>query len=564
MKWVIIICLLALSAFSGCQRLDLNPLTEGNVENWFKNENQFELAVNALYDPELWSVETNRIYNMDRQTDDWNERTVVYEIPAGTISSDWSGVKNNWKNLYKGIARANEILMQIANYKGNGISTDKLNQFKGEACFFRACFYSYLIFLWGDVPYIDGNISIEDALKTGRTDKNEILQQIYRDFDIAISYLPLTNDNGRITKGAAYAFKARTATWMLDYKTAATAAKGCMDLGVYSLDPDYSHLFLLSTNSSPEFIFILPRSKELTGNDIYIKNWLPRNAGGYATAEPSWELFCSYYCTDGLPIDESLLYDPQHPFKNRDPRLAETIVPFGTPFLGHIYDPSAKEVLDLNTGEMVTNKDTKFFTQYASFNGLLLKKGVDETWTETYRIDPNVIIMRYADVLLMYAEAKEELDEIDGSVFEALNQVRARAYKVDPGDVNQYPEISETDQKKLRKIIRYERRVELAWENRRYFDIIRWKIADEALSRPVCGIFNKEGLEANINSGDYFFPKGVLPRVEDNGVVDLTPLINTGKVRIVVPRNFDEREYLWPIPSEEIKINKNITQNPGY
>lgn len=565
MKKIILILIIGTCISSGCAKLDLNPLTEGSVEEWFTTDAEFEQAINALYDPDLWYIEMRRIYNMDRQSDDWNERTVVYEIPAGTMSSDDVQVKEAWSNLYKGIARANKILVQIDKMGSTGtISNDKLKLYKGQASFFRACFYSYLIFLWGDVPYIDGDITIDEAFSMGRVSKIDILNHIYQDFDIAVDNLPLVSSKGPLTKGAAYAFKARTATWMLDYQTARTAAKNCIDLGSYSLDDDYSRMFLLSTNSSPEFIFVIPRSLSFTGKGISIKNWLPRNTGGFATAEPSWELFCSYYCTDGLPIDKSPLYSPQFPFRNRDPRLAETIVEFETPFLGFIYDPSAVQVLNTKTNELVTNKDTQLFIQYASFNGLALKKGVDEGWTATYIIDPNMIIMRYADVLLMYAEACIELNQIDASATNALNQIRARAYKTNVSSIGSYPAITETDQAKLRTILRNERRVELAWENRRYFDLIRWKIADEALSRPICGLPTKNGLQANLNSGDYFFPRNVLPIIQDNGTVDLSPLISTGKIRVVVPRQFANRQYLWPLPSQDLKININLTQNPGY
>lgn len=566
MKKLTTIIILSSFLVIGCQKLDLNPLSEGSSSNWFSNEQEFLLALNDLYRPELWYVEARRVYNTDRFTDDWNQREYLYDFVAGTITSDWTDSKETWINSYKAIARANTILNNLENADGK-IPKKRLEQFKGEASFFRASFYSYLIFLYGDVPLVTTDISIEEAFATGRADKNEILQQIYNDFDVAANLLPKQSDGvQRVTKGAAYAFKARVAAWMLDYETAKNASLACMNLGVYSLEPEYGKLFLPSTNSSPEFIYILPQSLELTGNaTLTTTSFIPRYVGGTSTAQPSWELFCSYTCNDGLPIDESPKYDPQNPFKNRDPRLPATIIEFGTPHLGYIYDPGAKEVMELATGKMVTNQETQFSSQFASYNGLDLKKGVDESWADDKKADPNFIVMRYADVLLMYAEAKMELNDIDQSVFEALNQVRARAYGVSPNATSLYPKISETNQDKLRTIIRTERRVELAWENRRYFDLIRWRLAETVLSRPVVGLPQKAGLEANINSGDYFFPKGALPIVDENGLVDLQPLINTGKVRVVVNRQFQTKQYLWPIPTEEITINPNLLpNNPGY
>src|SRR5699024_473916 len=108
---------------------------------------------NDLYRPDLWYVEGARVYNTDRFTDDWNQREYLYDYVAGTITSDWSDSKNTWINTYKGIARANKVLGSLDKVKGK-IPNEKIEQFKGEASFFRASFYSYLIFLYGDVPFL--------------------------------------------------------------------------------------------------------------------------------------------------------------------------------------------------------------------------------------------------------------------------------------------------------------------------------------------------------------------------------------------------------------------------
>lgn len=563
MKKLLISIISVLFMAMGCQNLDLHPLSEGSSENWYKNDNEITLALNDLYRDAIWYVEGRRLYNTDRWTDDWNQREYLYDWVAGSITGEWPDTRNTWANTYKGITRANTILSSLDNAGGN-LSEDRINQLRGEASFFRACFYSYLIFLYGDVPLITEYITIEQAFATGRTDKTIVLEQIYRDFDVAIEYLPINSTGDqRVTKGAAYAFKARTATWMLDYETAKEAAGKCIDLSVYSLDPEYGRLFHSTTNISPEFIFVIPRSEVLTGTNMAGSSFLPRFLGGTSTAQPSWELFCAYTCTDGLPIDESNLFDPQNPFKNRDPRLSELVPEFGTSFHGFIFDPGATHIMNLTTNTMIVNQETQLTSQFASYNGLILKKGVDEAFANK-RADPNIIIMRYADVLLMYAEAKIELNEIDNSTLDAINQVRARAYKVMPSQTSRYPAVTETDQSKLRKILRMERRAELAWENRRWFDLIRWRIAEIAMKRPVYALPIKAGLEANIASGDYFFPQGALPEIDENGLVDFSVMYETGKIRRVVPRNFSNRQYLFPLPSREVMINDNIEQNPEY
>ncbi|MDR3218314.1 MAG: RagB/SusD family nutrient uptake outer membrane protein [Dysgonamonadaceae bacterium] len=553
--------------FTGCQNLDLNPLSEGSSENWYSNEQEITMALENLYRPiMIYWEEGYRFYHSDRETDDFQHRTTMYQWSSGTLTGDQDYIENTWDNLYKGVTRTNTIIASLEHAKGN-ITDEQLQRFDAEARFFRAVFYSYLIFLWGDVPFYTEYLSIEDAFKMGRTDKNVILEQIYKDFDKAIEVLPKSyNGVQRVTKGAAYAFKARTATWFLDYAKARDAAKGCIDLDVYSLHSDFGNMFLSKTRTSSEFIFVQPRSKMLLDNAESTTMFLPRNPAGTANCQPSWDLFCAFLCTDGLPIDKSPLYSPKEPFKNRDPRCAYTCVEFGTSFLGYIYDPSPKAttVLNLSTNKQVTNKDSYANDVWAANNGMCLKKGVDEEWTDDKETDKSVIWMRYADVLLMYAEAKIELNEIDASTLDAINQVRARAYKVKLTETTKYPAITETNQAKLRTILRTERRMELAWENRRFYDLVRWRIAEITITRPKYGLLEKAGLTTNYNNGDYFFPQDVLPEIDENGCPDFTKMYQTGKIRIIVPRNFQMRQYLLPIPTSDVMINKNISQNPGY
>ena len=138
------------------------------------------------------------------------------------------------------------------------------------------------------------------------------------------------------TKGAAMAMKARIALYMSDWSVARDAAKACMDLGVYELYPDYATLFLSKTKNTKEAVFSLPRSVALgeqLGSNYPVKATITRNSGGWASYNPSWELFCSYLCTDGLPIDQSPLFNPREPFENRDPRCARSLCPLRPGFL---------------------------------------------------------------------------------------------------------------------------------------------------------------------------------------------------------------------------------------
>lgn len=548
---------------TSCVDLDISPLSEGSTENWNSTEEEIVMSLNDLYKSAFWATAS------DFWTDDQMYRALLNEVNGGTITSESSQSESIWQLSYKAISRANFLISTIG--RAN-LNEEVEAKYIAEARFMRACMYSRLIFYFGDVVYYEDPVSLEDASGMGRTDKNLVLQKIYADYDYAIQYLPQnygSNELKRATKGAAYAFKARVALHMSDWATVKDAAWGCMELKEYELQSNFGNLFLVTTRNSKESIFIVPRSIEydvsISGNDIV--NVISRNAGGYGVEDPTWELFCSFLCNDGLPIDESPNFDPHEPFKNRDPRCSYTIVAFGSEHLGFIYDPhpNALQVLNTTTNLMVKNNDTRTNNQYASWNGLVWKKGVDKTWLENgKKTDPDKIYMRYADVLLMYAEAKLELNEIDQSVLDAMNEVRARAYGVDKSNTSSYPAIAMHDQSKLRKILRIERRMEFAREGLRYYDLIRWKMAEKTLNLPVYCMLDPKPMKVQADQGLWFFPE--TPPVDEDGIADFSGLLNKGYIKKLAERKFDkDRQYLFPIPAKEVISSNNIiTQNPNY
>ena len=565
MKKHILILSASILLLSGCNDLDLFPLSEASKETWFADETEMKMAVNNIFHKSFWS--SYAPWEGYYHTDDFQWRQYASWGQDGTLAADNSHIKNTWGASYMCIARANAVL---ENYEKalEIIPENKLNIYAANAKFARATMYSKLIFHWGDVPYYEGTIDIDQAFSMGRTNKSEILQKIYADYDYAIANLPTnysSSESQLATKGAALAFKARIALYMGDFAIARDAAKGCIDLGVYQLFPDYYTLFIPSTKNSIESIFVEPFSLDFASY-WDPKEWLPRSLGGTCSKNPSWELFCSYLCTDGLPIDESPLFNPREPFKNRDPRCAATIVEFDTNWLGLQFSPHPDSlyVLNHNTGKLILNNDTRTNTQWASFNAMIWRKRIDET-SLSLRSDNDNIIMRFADVLLMYAEAKIELGEIDQTVLDAMNKVRARAYGVDISQTSSYPEITTTNQNELRKLLRIERRMEFAEENIiRYNDIIRWRLAEKVLNIPRYGILDPAELrEKVVKPGLWFFPE--TPSIDEDGVVDFKPMYDKGLIKIIMVRNFDpSKHYLWPIPTSEVVINENLGQNPGY
>lgn len=560
-----IIYLFGFLLFGSCAELDVNPLSEGSSENWYSNETEVTMALNDLYREVFWFSDD------DAWTDDWTSRGATTPITNGTINGEWGTVNTLWTNAYKAIARANTVLLNLDRVQGT-VPQETLERFEGEARFIRASMYANLINHFGDVVYYEDILDLEVAFTKSRTDKATVLQAIYDDYDVAIAQLPASygaSELQRASKGAALALKARVALYQGDWQIAADAARACMDLGVYGLYPDFGELFLPETKNSEESIFAIPRSVELDvalGSNYPVRATITRNAGGWSAYNPSWELLTAYLCTDGLPIDESPLFDPHDPFLNRDPRLAETIVPFGVPHLGFIYQPhpDSLQVMNLNAGKVQTNNDSRGTIQWASWNGLVWKKGVNEDWSDDRLTDPEKKIIRFADVLLMYAEAKIELGDIDQSVLDAINRVRARAYQVDPEDTANYPAVTSMDQTELRKVVRLERRMEFALESLRYMDIIRWGLADKVLNQDIYGMLDVAELREKVIAENlWFFPE--VPSVDEDGVADFTPLYDQGLIKLLADRSFDaSRQYLWPVPTKEILINGNMRQNPGY
>lgn len=558
---------------AGCS-MDIVPKTQGNSASWYSSEEELQLAVNEFYIIGYWNTPlesseqwTDNVTYRQQNRNPGSGGTILDATMSGT---QWE-VYALWQQSYKLISRANTLLENIHRAEENGVNPDFITRCKAEAYFVRACKYADLLFFYGDVPYLDKYMTISEAEALGRTPKAEIIPLVYEDFDRAAEGLPESwTGTQHATRGAALAMKARFALYMGDWEVAAKAAKDCMDLGLYSLASDYGSVFLQSTGPIPEKIFVIPRSIE---NDVILDSWfvnngLPRNAGGYGSYNPSWDLLAAYLCTDGLPIDESPLFDPQQPFANRDPRCTATIVEFGTAHCGFIYDPSpaATKVLNLTTGEMQTNNDSRAVAQYASFNGLVWRKGIDDSWLENGRkVESDYIIMRYADVLLMYAEAKIEMNEIDDTVLDAINAVRARAYGVSASATSSYPAVTARDQATLRRTVRLERRVELAMENLRLQDLMRWRLADKALNR-YNYIYLYPASECKTQLVDKgLWPWPSKPEIDEDGLADFSPWVEAGQVMYGAKRTFPERQYLWPIPTHEIELCPNLLpDNPGY
>ena len=563
-----------------CNDLDLVQQDAANSENWYQNEEQFRQSLNEGYRTTFFPVDGYEGAYSPGWDDDTHFRNRVGTITGGTVDSEFWVAETNWSNVYRGINRMITVLEEVKAQDGK-LSEIKAEQFEAEAKFLLGVYWSYLITHYGDVPFFETSIPVKESFTISRTDKNVILAKVYDYFDFSSEYLPDSYDGlTYATKGAALAYKARVAIYMGDNATAAVAAKACMDLKVYELHPDFASLFVSSNKSSKEIIFKVPRSIDLLSsvNTNYMYYHMPRNNSGWSSYSPSWQLLAAFECVDGLPIDESPMFDPKNPFKNRDPRLLETIIPFGSlidgdglpadtgsVFLKKEYNPHPghTKIMNYETGALQTNKDTRVANTNSSWNGLLWKKGIDDDWID-FQADNDKILMRYADVLLMYAESKIELGEIDATVLKAINDVRGRAYA---SSAFTNPAVTTTDQDKLRYIVRNERRSEFAYEGLRYMDLIRWRLADVILDGfKVYGLPETSKIKDDLKNDsfdDYWF-WGVKPELDENGVANFDALVEAGFARQLTSFTFPERQYLFPIPANERRLNENLSQNEDY
>lgn len=548
--YIPIIILLVL-ACAACKKLDRYPLDSPSSETFYSNKTELDAAVAALYNNALY------VQDSEEWTDNyWNRTNQGNEIIHGTATIQSSNFNNLWLTSYKGIARANGILDNIN--KAQDITADYRKQVEAQARFARAWEYALLIAHFGDVPLITTTLSLEDSYKIKRSPVADVQKYVYSELDFAASVLPATYTTGTqyFTKGAALGIKARLAISMNDWATAAATAQLVMNQKTYSLYSSYRNLFLRVGQHSSEVMLSFPRS--LTYGVTYdIQYTLSRLTGGFASNIPTIELIDSYECTDGKTIDQSPLYDPKKPFNNRDPRLKATIVTPGVNWLGYVYQnhPDSAMVFSTAANKLVANKDNKSSANpFASYTGYLWMKTIDDSQLANYnKVDLDQIVMRYAEILLIYAEAKIELNQIDQSVLDAINSVRARGYGVAVTATTQYPAVTTNVQADLRRILRRERRVEFAFEGRRYMDLLRWKLAEAVFNKPMYGV--------PLNKADYPFPG--TPTFDANDIPSYDAF--AAKLTKIDTRTFNPaKNYLWAVPYNELALNKDLGQNPGW
>lgn len=577
---IILIIILALCV-SSCDEslLNLKSLTEPVDATFFSNEEELNLALTGVYNTLQFTPLRNIPIgvNMDNSATDIGisrgyETHGFGQLGTGSHSSTSNIYRLCYSHFYTAIARANTLLENMEKSK-EIVDSKKYAQIQAQALVIRAYNYMYLTELFGDVPLMLKTIYDPNEALVPRTAKSIVVDSILQNLDAAVAVLPEkweSNETERITKGAALALKARIALYNKKYDEAASAAKAVIDneeaMG-YQLHPDYGELFDLQGEGSSEVILVMPFV------DGFKTSFLPReqgsrNLGSWSTLLPTQTMIDSYEANDGKPIDESAVYDPKHPFANRDPRLNASIILPGTVWAGQMFEshPDSSILRGENGENLGSNKNCRSENWPAAYCGYLWKKYTVEKNQEAFQgwSDQDFILIRLAEVLLTYAEAKTEAGEIDESVLDAINRVRARAYGVDVSNTDAYPAITTTNQAELRKVIRRERKVEFANEGLRLFDIRRWRIAEKVMPVTIYGqILDKANASGvpQIDDDNHVSYQGIENQYDLNNNGSRFP--NT-QGRIFNP----SRDYLCPIPQQEIDtyagLGGSLEQNPGY
>ena len=510
------------------------------------------------------------------------ERAENTTIGAGTLNPDLAQVSSLWNNLYILIARANSVTEGSKPYI-DGLS-DKAKQYQAEVRVLRAFAYYYLIAVYGDVPFFTSPVTVAQYTDT-RTDRATILDFIISDLETAAANLDWTaSDRGRVDKAFAYGLEARAALLggSLNYggkgsnyfTTAAAAAQKV--IGQRALAKNFNDLFNITGQAKAdvrnETLFELMYSNIGGSVKTHVVGFgqISRNTG-QTGRHPSMLLADTYECIDGKRIDESPLYDPRHPQKNRDPRFHSTLVMHGdtvTVNNGSLvtqvleaYEATCK-FYNYSTGawESRNNADINSAAAWASFcnagSGYIWEKFSNETAENISSQSCDIPIMRYAEVLLTYAEAKIELNQLDQSVYDAINQVRARVGM---------PGVSADrigNQQKMRQLVRRERKVEFALEGLLFVDMRRWGIGDLVNGQPSYGLPLPAIRYAGLSATD-------IPNFKKTDRHDLNDIANYDAYKSKLKardlnRHWSDAFNLWPIPSLERSRNPNLTQNPGY
>ena len=543
----------AMTALQGCSKFFDTCLDTNRTSETIKTErSSIWYFANAFYTPINYGynvIDNNLFASASDEAQQTSAASDVIYFNNGMINQNVNPLSMYYNNYYEGIRAANYFLDFVADGKGEellaqnrNLITDannykrdlaSLNWYIAEAHIARAYYYSELIKMYGGVPIVEQTMQQNGGVMIPRSTYDEVVDYIVNEIDtwkgeLAKDWSEFTEREGRITLGTALAIKSRTLLYAASplhnpegdrskWIKAAEAANEFLtcDEIEYSLDPEYAKYFIGSNSlASPETIYVVRRG---TSNNLEVNNYPISNAGGKSGVCPTENLVSSYEYI-GTP-------NPTNPYANRDPRLEASIVTNNSTWNGRIIAQAAGETDDMAKAN-------------ASRTGYYLKKFLTDglNLTQGQTAQHNWVMFRYAEILLNYAEAVNEAfgPSVTPSGYvmsakDALMQVRNRA------SIN-LPSVDASTIESFRNAVKHERRVELAFEDHRYWDLLRWKDAMKVLNEPVTGV-------KITKSGDEY-------RYDVVKVAD---------------RVFNQANYFLPFTRSEIENSKGtLEQNPNY
>ncbi len=467
-------------------------------------------------------------------------------IGNGTMTAGLKEVSDHY--TFSKIRQCNDFLTNIANvpFADEAKKNDMIAQVK----VMRAYDYFDKNWQYGGVPIIDSYSSREEA-QVPRNTEAEVNKFIEDELDAAIPMFleDKASKAGYIDRATALAIKMRHALYYGKYERAKEAARIIMDMGKFDLEEDYGRLFRLEGQDSKEIIAAVQHMETYYGN-MFPAIMANNEDGGWSSMVPTWNLVNAYEMDNGLTKEEAGdYYDPKHPFANRDPRLAMSIA---FPGMDWIRDDGTTKVLNTLNDSIVIDNKKVLNLNYSTASNNSSKTGL--TWNkyvfplnqfaDMWDTGMNTILFRYAEVLLSYVEAENELNGPSEDVYGKLNQIRNRA-GMPIVDRAKYG-----TQEKLRELIRRERSVEMAGEGLRRADILRWKDAEGKM------------LAETLMNGELRCPGGTIDYTETNPYK--RAVIIPDSVQLVESRGFSTHNRYLPIPQKYRDLNDKLEQNPGY
>lgn len=524
----------------GCNPMENAPTNKYTDDNYWTSVEKAQWVVNMAY---------SQMYNAGRM---WTDESLSDNLFEGRSNTDQRLMRNGlatpslgvfaseWKDLYGGIKTCHLFLE-----KERLVSMTEAERIRmtAEIRFIRAAIYFRLTNFYGDIPFFTKDITWDESKSVSRTPRATVIQFIHDELDAVMNQLPTKDqlnidERGKITKAAVCVLQARVYLSDNDW---ANASKYCDYLinqqskyGSYSLFPVYAGLFAQDNEYNNEIIMdygYVPEVK--TWGEMF--DMAPLSAGSRLNGRaPTQALVNNYLTLNGKTIEEDPTYNENNPYDNRDPRLTATVVYDGYNWRKNVIDEGKDKYIYIkpksDPDQKTATDEYRGGTANQTATGYYVRKYYDVKHETNLASAINIITMRYADVLLMYAEAMNEQGMMTSDIWnQTVRLLRVRA-GFTKEEALVYPNKSQDE---MRQIIRRERRSELALEGLRWFDIKRWKAGAEYLNGFVYG-----AKFANDNR-DYI-------RLDN--------------------RKFNEaRDYLWAVPQSQIDLNANLRpNNPGY